>query len=241
MSRIPVLRLLISMCLMVTLSYLNAAMAAEYCNGFIVQPSQGWQYCEIDFNADSDVFTVPEGQGGCFRVTDYFVPGDVFEVINENGDTAEGGFFVGEALPQPDGDQWGNSGWYSADYFSAQIGVFDKGDTITNIVVENVGIPSGYYVRFDPGPVCGDSDSDGVLDSLDQCPDTLSEEIVNGEGCSIADLCPCEVVSPRDGINHGNYVSCVAEVAGEFIQQGLITGPKGDWVSEAAQEKSCGM
>ena len=36
-----------------------------------------------------------------------------------------------------------------------------------------------------------DSDHDGVPDYLDQCPDTPAGEVVDTNGCSLAQLCPC--------------------------------------------------
>jgi hypothetical protein len=77
-----------------------------------------------------------------------------------------------------------------------------------------------------------DADGDGVPDAHDQCPNTPTGEVVNAGGCSISQLVP------PDGPwkNHGQYVSTVAHVAGEFMAQGLITGAqKGEIVSAAAR------
>jgi hypothetical protein len=81
-----------------------------------------------------------------------------------------------------------------------------------------------------------DSDGDGIIDELDQCPDTEPGFPVNGEGCSIDQLCPCDADWP----NHGQYVRCVTHAAQELRKDGLITGEEqGAIVSEAAQS-DCG-
>ncbi len=77
-----------------------------------------------------------------------------------------------------------------------------------------------------------DTDGDGVADASDQCPNTPAGEIVNAAGCSISQLVPAS----WPWKNHGEYVSTVAHVAGDFAAQGLITGAQmGEIVSVAAQ------
>jgi hypothetical protein len=77
-----------------------------------------------------------------------------------------------------------------------------------------------------------DTDGDGVLDASDQCPNTPAGEVVNAVGCSISQLVPASW--PWE--NHGEYVSAVSKVSGEFMAQGLITGAqKGAIVSAAAR------
>jgi len=99
---------------------------------------------------------------------------------------------------------------------------------------DNFGI---YTIEFFPV----DSDGDGVSDEVDLCPNTSSGDVVDADGCSINQLCPC--VGPASGgtwKNHGKYVSCVAQTAEEFMNDGLITEEeKGAIVSQAAQS-SCG-
>ena len=95
----------------------------------------------------------------------------------------------------------------------------------------------------DFGDACDeDDDNDGLVDEVDLCPMTSSGEVVDQDGCSIAQLCPCE--GPRDmdrlWTNHGEYVSCVSQDAYNFAVMGLITNKsKGKIVSGAAQT-SCG-
>lgn len=91
------------------------------------------------------------------------------------------------------------------------------------------------------GDVCDrDDDGDGVLDATDACPGTGPGDVVALEGadqgCSIADLCPCD----NNWKNHGAYVRCVAHTSGAFVDVGLITeAEKGVIVSEAGQS-DCG-
>jgi hypothetical protein len=87
------------------------------------------------------------------------------------------------------------------------------------------------------GNVCdSDDDGDGVNDGTDECPDTPAGSIVNANGCSIADLCPCESTWK----NHGAYVSCVARQANEFASRSLISETdKSSLVTQAA-ESTCG-
>jgi hypothetical protein len=62
-----------------------------------------------------------------------------------------------------------------------------------------------------------DADGDGVADSLDQCPGTPVEAIVDAEGCSIDQLAPCSgPASGGEWKNHGQYVSTTAHVVEAF-------------------------
>ena len=82
-----------------------------------------------------------------------------------------------------------------------------------------------------------DADDDGVTDDEDECLFTDLGDLVNEDGCSIEQLCPCE----NDWKNHGAYVKCVAHVTNEFKKAGLITGAeKGAIVSEAGRS-DCGQ
>jgi cysteine-rich repeat protein len=93
------------------------------------------------------------------------------------------------------------------------------------------------------GDVCDtDVDGDGVLDADDACvPTTPVGEVVNSDGCSIAELCPC--THPEGGDkwkNHGAYVSCVAHASEDFVAAGLITEAEKDAIVSAAAQSTCG-
>ena len=86
-----------------------------------------------------------------------------------------------------------------------------------------------------------DADEDGVADAADLCPDTASGAPVNADGCSIDELVPC--AGPATGgtwKSHGEYVSNVAQVATEFLAQGLISGNERGAIVSAAAQSNCG-
>jgi hypothetical protein len=81
-----------------------------------------------------------------------------------------------------------------------------------------------------------DIDNDGVLDTADLCPGTLPGAPVNAQGCSIAQLCPCDAAWK----NHGAYVAAVVHTAKEFVAAGIITEAERDAVIAQAARSSCG-
>ena len=86
-----------------------------------------------------------------------------------------------------------------------------------------------------------DLDGDGVGDSLDQCQETPAGSVVDFEGCSIDQLAPC--VGPVQGgswRNHGQYVSTVAKVSEQFVEQGLITEAEQEAIVLNAAQSDCG-
>ena len=80
-----------------------------------------------------------------------------------------------------------------------------------------------------------DSDGDGVIDDQDECLE-LPDGAVNADGCSVAQLCPCDI----GWKNHGQYVKCVVQTAEDFLQAGLITDIEKDTISSAAGQSACG-
>ncbi len=105
------------------------------------------------------------------------------------------------------------------------------------------GTPYGLHLQ---GHIVGvpnaDLDGDGVPNDSDQCPDTPSGDVVNSDGCSIAQLCPCDgpMESNAPWGNHGQYVSCVAHAVNGFKDAGLLTGSEGGEIKKAAAKSSCG-
>ena len=81
-----------------------------------------------------------------------------------------------------------------------------------------------------------DSDEDGVPDYLDQCPNTPSAAIVDANGCSIAQLVPCN--GPWK--NHHEYVKQVKEQAFRFWKEQRISGHERNGILKQAEESVCG-
>jgi hypothetical protein len=81
-----------------------------------------------------------------------------------------------------------------------------------------------------------DADSDGVADDRDRCSNTAAGAIVNADGCSIAQLCPCDT----PWRNHAEYVRCVMRRAWEFYREGLINADQRRAITRAAVDSSCG-
>ena len=120
--------------------------------------------------------------------------------------------------------------------WSGSIAPLKDGYIFTPQNVDYVNVHSDFYQDYSEVSNLPDSDGDGVTDDIDQCLETVPGDIVDENGCSIADLCPCD----NDWKNHGKYVSCVTKAAKDFVKAGLIdNNEKGDMVSEAAQS-SCG-
>jgi hypothetical protein len=81
-----------------------------------------------------------------------------------------------------------------------------------------------------------DADDDGVPDNEDQCLGTDPGDVVDENGCSVDQLCPCN----NNWRNHGEYVVCVAHTSTDFVRAGLLTHEqRADLVSAAAQS-DCG-
>lgn len=86
-----------------------------------------------------------------------------------------------------------------------------------------------------------DADGDGVADSLDACPGTPANTIVDAQGCSIDQLVPCSgPVTGGRWKNHGQYVSAIAQVADSFSAAGLITEAEAALITEQAAHSACG-
>ena len=94
------------------------------------------------------------------------------------------------------------------------------------------------------GDACDpDIDGDGVGNGSDVCAGTPEGQLVApGNGCTIAQLCPCE--GPRGTNqpwrNRGKYVSCVARASNDFATAGLLTSEQKDAIVSAAGQSECG-
>jgi len=85
-----------------------------------------------------------------------------------------------------------------------------------------------------------DADGDGVGDACDQCPDE-EEGVVNGHGCTIDGLCPCDGPAEDEAWrNHRKYVRCVKNKARNFRRKRLIDREERREIIVAAKESACG-
>jgi hypothetical protein len=88
------------------------------------------------------------------------------------------------------------------------------------------------------GDVCDDDvDNDGVNDGMDRCLATQQDVVIDADGCSIADRCPCV----NDWKNHGAHVRCVAHRSEDFVDAGLITEEEKDEIVSTAGQSDCGF
>lgn len=81
-----------------------------------------------------------------------------------------------------------------------------------------------------------DADDDGVPDGDDVCAMTPPETLVNADGCSIDQACPCDDPWP----NHYSYVRCVANEVSDLLAEGLITRAEKRAIVRAARQSNCG-
>ena len=81
-----------------------------------------------------------------------------------------------------------------------------------------------------------DLDADGVPDLRDLCSHTPPGEVVNGQGCSLGQLAPCD--GPWK--NHGEYVQAVTEVSKDFLRSGLISREERRAIILQASKSECG-
>ena len=88
------------------------------------------------------------------------------------------------------------------------------------------------------GDVCdADVDGDGVGNDDDQCPATPLGMAVTPEGCSGAQFIEL-TCDPANFPNHGRFVSCVAHIANDLVDQGILTPKeKARFVNQAAKNK----
>jgi hypothetical protein len=98
-----------------------------------------------------------------------------------------------------------------------------------------VALPD-YTIRGQILPAPADADGDGVPNDQDQCPGTQAGALVDGDGCSIEQLCPC--AGPWK--NHQEYVKCVKEQAQAFFKEGRITQGERHAIVRQAERSNCG-
>jgi Thrombospondin type 3 repeat len=157
------------------------------------------------------------------------------------------GCSVGQLVPC-DG-AWNSHGDYVSAVVATANDFFDAGlisEEQRNALVEAAAQSECGKSEGDPTPTptptvtpsgqLGDADGDGVADGDDACPGTAPQAPVNGAGCSLDQLVPCD----GNWRNHGEYVSTLAALSQEFVDAGLITNDERAAIVAAAAQSSCG-
>ena len=142
---------------------------------------------------------------------------------------------------------------------------FDAGEQVSSVRITsgntvlgaaNNDTPSADVVVMDDfiyGEPFQDVDNDNVPDSLDQCLSsdlrakvdvnglaagvTSIDNTVNAQGCSIQDLVNQCANGAR---NHGQYVSCIAQLANDLRKAGTITNAQSKEMKTGAAQSSSG-
>lgn len=79
-----------------------------------------------------------------------------------------------------------------------------------------------------------DDDGDGVDDWEDSCWGTAEGDVIDADGCSVADYCPCDEMD-----THGAYQSCVVDAVKDFVDQGLLSKSEGKDLRVEAAHAEC--
>jgi hypothetical protein len=117
----------------------------------------GWVFDQVDAvmaPSESSPYVFTLASSAFFRITDQFVPGDVYDVF-DSGTLVLMTTFNGAQSPlSPVGDPMGQAGWTSALFSHGQLLLAPGAHSIT---VEDTtgafGIPAGFFTRLDSAPV----------------------------------------------------------------------------------------
>ena len=85
-----------------------------------------------------------------------------------------------------------------------------------------------------PGP---DADGDGIADVVDQCPDSPAGELVQWNGCTVAQSCPCE----GTWANNGAYNACVREAVSTLVSDGTLSNNEKGQYQKQVKLPGCGQ
>ena len=171
--------------------------------GYSFSPPGGTKTAPLINSAGYDFWVIRTDAGGIELWQDTF-GGANSEACNATAQTTDGGFILVGTSASTDGDRRG-TGFGSDDYW------------LVKLTAENPD----------------DCDHDGVPDTHDQCASTPLGALVNADGCTIAQLCPCEMAS------HKEYLVCVREHARAFQRAGLINNVRRRQLIENARAANC--
>jgi hypothetical protein len=86
-----------------------------------------------------------------------------------------------------------------------------------------------------------DHDADGVDDVLDLCPDTMGGAPTDADGCSLAQLCPCDGPDAGAWPNHGHYVVCTVRAVARIGAHNELTRAQLRTLVPSAAGSACGQ
>jgi hypothetical protein len=85
-----------------------------------------------------------------------------------------------------------------------------------------------------------DADGDRVGDVCDQCADS-DDTLVNAQGCSVAQLCPCDAPTPTSSwTDQTEYLRCVARATRVLRREGQISRGESLGILRRALRSGCG-
>jgi hypothetical protein len=152
-------RLAVSFAVLVTMLMTVAAGSASAINTLDPAPvlNGGWIFDEalaVMAPSVSSPYVFTLASSAFFRITDQFVPGDVYDVF-DSGTLVLVTTFNGAQSPlSPVGDPIGEAGWESALYSHGQLLLAPGAHSITvEDTTDAFGLPAGFYTRLDSAAV----------------------------------------------------------------------------------------
>jgi hypothetical protein len=115
------------------------------------------------------------------------------------------------------------------------IGTSSLGVILNYAPTDEYGVLRGEWFRVQVYRV-PDSDGDGLPDYLDHCTDTPLGALVDENGCSMEQLCPCN--GPWK--NRGEYLKSLRAVTADFLNADLITETERHLLLTEAAKSDCG-